>query len=471
MFRLQYFNGLVDPKEFSRLRGYAARVRAISAHSHSIDPSVFQELYRMAGDDPLLPSLRIFDWTQEKYLHRELGLFLSPELKVLVIQCPDPFQYPKDTRPRSEEEEFGLIMTLVFRAPALRLFSLARVTMAPKALDLLSRLRNLQSLELIHLNNNVADGLDPLEGLDAVLLPGFTDTSLCLPITVTTNLVRSLPSLSRLNFLSINVDAVEACPNLGLFSCLNVLRVFGMASSIYPFLSTVNAPNLEVLMLINEPDTHNADSWISIAGCVSLVASQWEHTLLRFSIIRELEDRTYPRAPLLEVLDPLLRATSLKCLEIEAGDYFSLSDDDILKLALAWPDLYSLRIVQVAGDPKPSIVSLGVIATHLRALSELQLPVDCSVHPPEILTSVLSSHPLVQATLHPIKSQQCDVEALQNQLRRLFPNLEKFEDEISSPSDDNDLGWTPSVRETQVWKYRPVGGGARKPRPKFMKSK
>lgn len=429
-------------------------MRFLWASRESLDIGIFTTLSELCGDLPLFPELRELDWTQERQIHPELGLFLSDRLELIRLECLVSRQYPQDPRSRRESDEVQVFHLITERAPHVQVLNLIDITVAPEALQLIPLLQGLRHLEMIHLNHHVKPGLGALDELGDLTMPGFMDLTPDSFAVVNSHFLLGLPTMSNLGYMSLNVDGIEDTDLelLGEFVCLKTLRVFGAIRSQFRFLSYISAPHLQILMLLKEYESHNVDEWADFRDCIEIISDRWKLTLVRFVIARSLKHRTDPRAPLMYILEPLLRVTQLQALQIDAVDYFSLSDDDILTMIRSWPELYDLRVANVAGQPKPSFISLGLIANYANLLRNLQLEIDCSLQPLEVLQDIPIQHRISEMTLNLTNPSRCNTEVFSHQVVRIFPCINKAP--IPHDNDvESSLGWGLVNRDKQTFKF------------------
>lgn len=412
---------------WERMAWYAMRVRKLYCRLWGLDHRVLLDILDRTNGKPLFPALEVLFLDQEPLFHKELLLFISPNLRYFEVVYVTLNQYPRDPRSHCPTEE-TLVFDALLRLPRrLQTFRLRSCKIMPSNLDRINQLSYLEVLDLVYMNPYTESPLNDLPGLDHLQLFGFAGEYETIHTPFSAHLLLALPAMHCLRWITLLVDRLpkDALASTLHFPCLNILRMMGSCSSKSNFLLSISAPVLYAVFLIEASEMCNSDPWTSNRECMVVLGNRFRETLHRVSLIRVRRDSYGPDEPLMYVLEPLLDITGMLVMEVASSDSFSLEDQDIRRMALSWPSLFALQISGSGGRLKPTLECIRTVVDHLPLLNQLALNIDCSTLSLESLSSIPSTpHPMSMSSLVLTKLRPQDLTLLAKQLTRIFPFLE-----------------------------------------------
>ncbi|OBZ76078.1 hypothetical protein A0H81_03136 [Grifola frondosa] len=340
----------IQEDEWSRFQQYAGRVRELHHHevNDKIDRSAFDALFLRNGGKPLLPALEGLDWRQSSPHGAEMLSFMPESLRRLRFFLTS--RNGGSEIPRKRDYNFGTALWLVAtRVPTLGVLEVRGVE-HPCSLSSLAEFKHLCTLSL-----------GTIPSISVVL--------------------QSCAAMEHLQSLSFFLHPNRSNELVGTFRtgfrALRSLSMSGTSSDTTSMLAAIRSPHLYSVVMMITLEVRDLEGW---RRCYQTLGSRFASSL------RTLEITCLPPVwqvigdeivPLQENIEALLTLHKLEKLYLAIDDiYVSLTDDDFLKIATAWPELSSLTIYVRQSDsvPPPSIHSLKIIAEHCPRLKTLTLP-------------------------------------------------------------------------------------------------
>ncbi|KAJ3481990.1 hypothetical protein NLI96_g7285 [Meripilus lineatus] len=139
---------------WERMAWYAMRVRKLYCRLWGLDHRVLLDILDRTNGKPLFPALEVLFLDQEPLFHKELLLFISPNLRYFEVVYVTLNQYPRDPRSHCPTEE-TLVFDALLRLPRrLQTFRLRSCKIMPSNLDRHpnSTIPSLEVLDLVYMN-------------------------------------------------------------------------------------------------------------------------------------------------------------------------------------------------------------------------------------------------------------------------------------------------------------------------------
>lgn len=389
--------GDITSAEWAHFCTYTTRVKEISYNTDSpaIDPLIWTVLVRKCQGESLFPRMRlVVVWlTDGSYDVPALLCFLSPSLRVFDLRIDDPT---------------GSDSALQLCASVKMVFQIL-VDIAPNLTDLrwetpcdrrfgvgfLARIGCLRSLRTLRLTKSYCPHPPKKTGR---LRP-----STQVPAAEIT-LLRALAAIPPLRYLHLDIQLAEldremkAIRGAGLtFQELRTLHVVGggPAGVLPTLVHSLSLPALQCLVVDHDFDRH-----VALAVLENQLSKLCAKLPLTLQILKWINLGTLPnhtlstagtmaQAPsvMSSVLGPLLRFTNLSHVEVELcmTNPLQFTDDGVVRLATAWPNIQTLHIIRTPGgkvptesistdDLHPTITALVTFAQCCPKLSSLTLP-------------------------------------------------------------------------------------------------
>ncbi|KAL1945289.1 hypothetical protein VTO73DRAFT_2140 [Trametes versicolor] len=388
--------GDITSAEWAHFCTYTTRVKEISYNTDSpaIDPLIWTVLVRKCQGESLFPRMRlVVVWlTDGSYDVPALLCFLSPSLRVFDLRIDDPT---------------GSDSALQLCASVKMVFQIL-VDIAPNLTDLrwetpcdrrfgvgfLARIGCLRSLRTLRLTKSYCPHPPKKTGR---LRP-----STQVPAAEIT-LLRALAAIPPLRYLHLDIQLAEldremkAIRGAGLtFQELRTLHVVGggPAGVLPTLVHSLSLPALQCLVVDHDFDRH-----VALAVLENQLSKLCAKLPLTLQILKWINLGTLPnhtlstagtmaQAPsvMSSVLGPLLRFTNLSHVEVELcmTNPLQFTDDGVVRLATAWPNIQTLHIIRTPGgkvptesistdDLHPTITALVTFAQCCPKLSSLTL--------------------------------------------------------------------------------------------------
>ncbi|KAI0373082.1 hypothetical protein BV20DRAFT_1042394 [Pilatotrama ljubarskyi] len=358
--------GEISATDYARFQFYARRVRKLvhRAERDRIHPTVVAALHGHSDGQPLLPSLRALFWCQRTPPDvLEILPLVSPFLKELCIAeiGVQGSLLPPSGVQSSNGFAFGrFIHALSIAAPRLETLTLSG-NIHSSSILCVSELKQLKALSIINFAQH---------GFGAGYLPVLRS---CAALSHLREFGINLSADGALSPLSLNADATEADFDRDFdgFHSLRSLRVHGSLSLVSRFLSHVSSAELASFgVFVPRPDR-----WEDYRGCLDTLCTRFASSLraVRFSgsWTGNLASLVRP----MDVLAPLLRLPQLEevCIISGTAVALSLTTEDALTLAKAWPKLKEFKLLYQPVPAALPIDALGAFATHCPQLETLWL--------------------------------------------------------------------------------------------------
>ncbi|KAI0362576.1 hypothetical protein OH77DRAFT_1416850 [Trametes cingulata] len=358
--------GDISTASYARFHFYAKRVRRLvhRAERDRVQPAVLAALHAHSDGQPLLPNLRALFWCQRTPPDvLEILPLVSSFLQELCIAeigvqgAPVP---PTTVQP-SNGFAFGrFIHALSGAAPRLETLTLSG-NIHSSSILCVSELKQLKALSIINFAQH---------GFGAGYLP----------------VLRSCAALSHLREFGINLTTDEAFSAASLdapsnenqlerdfdgFHSLRSLRVHGSLSLVSRFLSHVSSAELSSFgAFVPRPDR-----WEDYRSCLDTLCTRFASSLRAVRISGSWTGNLASLVRPMDVLAPLLRLPQLEevCIISGTAVALSLTADDALTLAKAWPRLQEFKLLYLPVPAALPIDALSAFATHCPRLRTLWL--------------------------------------------------------------------------------------------------
>ncbi|KAG6884980.1 hypothetical protein C0992_005549, partial [Termitomyces sp. T32_za158] len=308
--------------------------------------------------------------------------------------------------PDSSEEIFPTVWTcleaLPETSPGLRKL-LLQTRLSQASLKSFSRLSHLQSLSLF--NSGIRDfsffySLSTLEHLESLTISGFEEpASVVTPLTGTWT-TRPYPALRKLEITSDNPSKFSILFKIFKHHPLQRLELRHSRS------------------LSAESDLPSA--WSQVIHDIS---SKFL-TLKSLSIFGPING---PSTPSFGIFEPLVDMHEFESVHLDFPCLL-FSNDDLHKLASAWPGLVTLRMAGSSGTPNATIEALEVFAVLCPKLHGLSLPFDARQLPS------VNDLPVSFSKLKTLDAQDSPIDSalsVARHLDRIFPNLKTIQSTLN----------------------------------------
>lgn len=402
------------PGEWTRFEQYARRVRILTRLGPSkLEPAALVQLFRLTNGKPLLPNIEEIEYEEWHAFDPSILFLVTPSLRILRVNVSRN-TVARDPQHKRTNVALDLVLRRSSGALEDRDVSLTDVPLLfGLAADLLPR------NQCSNLTHAAFVGWEPLMDF---------------------NLLRGLASLPNLTDLSISLHREDQLSDYfrahQSFQSLRNLRLNGAATQLAPFLEAeaVSAPHLHSLEVEIEWYIDRAPELChrsAAAICANYSASLRE---IKMGTPRgsHSNGNTLPESPFLAAFEPLLGMHDLERIHLRAHRKWSLvlSDEELHRMADAWPMLTDLRLEVPSANSSLSPASVLYLASQCPNLRTLALPtvdIEC-LEDPE--TYPFLSHGLRQLEVgddfYGLKSQRMAefVPLLAGFVDRLFPCLD-----------------------------------------------
>ncbi|KAI0710307.1 hypothetical protein C8T65DRAFT_829666 [Cerioporus squamosus] len=408
-----------DDHEWARLQSYAVRVRELNYWEwNRVDSKTWTILSRRCNGESLFPRLERlvnFDVRNPECDAPLISHLLFPlSLRYLTLSCDPWLERERGVQNRDMLED------IVARVPNLQHLSLSRdMDKCPS----LHPIKELQELKSLSFPPNIAVDDDDL----------LTHCA-------------SLPSLRDFSF-RIDTQHGTKLPSIKHgFHLLTRISLQGSAADIVWFFKETSVTSLRDVSLTFDRATNTYTLLRSLQAILPIVSPS-----LRYFSLDTTVDVSEPLS-LLKAVEPLLDLRSLQKFSATSTQALSLSADDLVRMATAWPDIRVLHISDHRLKSSTSVLPARImehVALRCPRLESLKLPkVDFADLPPQAHEPVLD-HGLVDLDFYPGASvEDSDDEQPEEDSRsadasaawlnaavfidRLFPGLELEEDGAAS---------------------------------------
>ncbi|KAJ7226712.1 hypothetical protein GGX14DRAFT_626829 [Mycena pura] len=417
---------------------YSRRVRSLSVfgHWHANQlypaPDVLEAIRSSFTEECLFPNLRLLTWhvmVQDVSLFSDIRLFLSPKviranlyvpatepiislLPSLPIQFPELLQLSITSNPDNSDETLDSL-PLLSRAMSmitLKLFRIEKLSVGSldhRALEHLSRLPNLKSLEL-----------------------------------------RSFPGLPYVhNLQSLSLDVADP------FCALNDLHIAGNTAMQFAieFLNMVSAWRLQTFNVL----ARDIMAQSTIDQLYSTIAGRLSPSILHSVIIHDFDDEEHLEGSLADyvvngsVLAPLCCFANLTMISLCPPAGFDIDDTTAWDLARAWPKLELLMLSPSIDfwrhrlpPIRMTLHGLRAFAEHCKHLKHLTIHVNTTEVPPlDDSTTRVSPDKCILKFFNVGASAISDPPAVAQFLCALFPYLLDVDTSVDDDGWDDELGW------------------------------
>ncbi|KAG5650175.1 hypothetical protein H0H81_000449 [Sphagnurus paluster] len=393
MHSIMVLNGPINEKDWERLIFYAKRVRHLVFTDNKIHSSVYFRLLQWSKHAPLLPNVQSIE-----SMPRESGILcvLSPSLRRVSI-------VPDDT---SElfPAVWACLEALVDAAPQLRTLHV-QTTLTEASLSSFSRMSDLRELSLI--------------------CPGIHDL----------RFVHKLSSLEHLNSLRITFDKSSTIssplrpPKSPAFPALTNLDLSIPPLQISQVLSIFNNHFLERLeiraatsAMTRAHEQIDPDMWARGLRGIPTMFPHLKHLTLGYYGDQYGDILASGLFPLFE---PLLELRKIETIRLEFP-WLLFTDDEFKKIALAWPELTTLRFAGSNGMPVATIAALESFAINCPKIVGLSLAFDARVLPP----TTVDDAPVSFSRVRTFDTQESPIESplsVARHLDRIFPHIKTIQ--------------------------------------------
>lgn len=401
MSKLQ--RGDISPQEWLRFQQYARRVFVVSHIIPSaLEASVFSLLLHLNGEKPLLPRVERLEYDQWHPFDPSILFLASPSLHTLRVDYRIA-NFARDAHDRRPNVALNLLLRKAFAdTPLTQEDDVSLLALTPDQVPI-TRCSELREIALLSWESI----------FDCTLLRGLSG-------------LQNLIDLS----LSVHVDD-EYFTAVQHFGALHKLTLQGACHRVAQFIETgaLSAPRLRTLHLdispIGTQQVHDLNR------CIAAVCSQYHRSLRELHLLsRGWGNPTQPEQPLLDVFQPLLELHDLEVIHITPfpRGRLTLSDETILEIALAFPNLTDFMLELYPTSTEPSPASLVELATHCPLMRKLHLPyldlkafTDAASYP----TLAHGLHVLkIGNDIHGLNSAHLKASQFAQFLDRIFPELD-----------------------------------------------
>lgn len=403
------FHDDVEPAHWLRLESYAAAIHELQVtteNPYGFDGFVLVLAARHFQGRPMLPSLVTLTLDHPDLIPA-LPLLLSPTLRTVSFCFCDAFSIGKLPYPLHK----GFMKVISEQAPSIEKLVLPGFLSNRESYNPILNLRNLHTL--IISKSEINTGNVPLD------------------------IIASSASLVELemNFSSTSSDAspLDLKFQLPCFQSLRSLSLTGASGLFINSILTIFSfiPIESVLIRLECSDVQ----WRTITTSVA----QWANTVQRFEFIVRSGLMILPRY---SDLEPLLSCHQMRHLIVKHYPFPSspsLSHDNIVEMATAWPELRELKL-QLA-TVGVNLKSLTLLTKKLPSLRELSLSVDFSTLPARIVKRPRrTGEQLLKLDINHFSLGKSDPVTVADHLNNLFPFAAIDTIYTESPSSVHKLG-------------------------------
>ncbi|KAF8153355.1 hypothetical protein B0H34DRAFT_800567 [Crassisporium funariophilum] len=342
--------GNISPEDWARFDWYARRIRKFSYNRDPDSLDIAMHVYfRIAQlrSSPLLPSLRHLhcpSTSQNDFLISGICLFLSPSLQTLEFENISSV----------EDKLCGTVLhTLASDGAHIEKIALRGRGLSRDTVWMAVRFEHLKHLELAGMGEAI--NLEIMETIGS--LPRLVD--LAIDFTEST-----MEPLSK---------------DLGLKD-LKSLMITAPVPFIQAFLPHISTNHLETFVAVapSNPPIDKKDFLNDVVG-------RWKDSLRRIALVHQQVDEHIEELHI-DALSPLIPLKKLTYLRLE-GYAMELTDDNVADLGVAWPEMTTLLLPFISAlNPRPTIVSLRILAQLCPGLRHLRIPLNTSDLPPFVST-------------------------------------------------------------------------------------
>lgn len=261
----------------------------------------------------------------------------------------------------------------------------------------------------------------------------FLDISGLHPMLVELHILNYLCHFQDLVELRIFVSPISECdsqPPAPLKS-LEKLTIRGHISSIPLYLIKLRAPFLKELEIqfstlplpinLQLPAINDYNLTLCfdmVAECFSSLQS------LQFCSVQPLSFEARISVNV-SCIQPLLKLSHIKCFRFWAFPSLSISDEDIVVMASAWPKIVSLQIPHTNSLTTPTLVGLEHLSRHCPHLKTLEMTINTQNKLPDSSSTEVLTHGLQHFC--PFSSSVRNPVMVARYLDQMFPNLEAID--------------------------------------------
>jgi hypothetical protein len=406
---LQSILGELDLRKLTVFNSYAVRVKRIIVHNINITA---------------IPSIEPYTCIQLTQLKN--GLF--PSLKFLIFLV------------NSLDEVVNLsVLPLLLRSK-----SLSEVTYCAEFYDELSDVlailfQHANDCDLRHLG--LQGALDHRQVNTLLQFRHLKSIALSLDMgSWTVDILDILSQLQLLDFQLIlfprgSTSIPERAPAPIAFPTLRKLTLVlidGIMAGVLNILHSIVANQVQRIHLCTH-EWSSRDDFYLLYQCLGNFTSLRKLTHILPMLELELEDIADQPVSLLTVIQPILALTHLEKLKLHfLKPLFSVSDDDVSRLALKCPSLKALILIPMPEEwhvdlNRPTFASLRCLATTCLNLVELVLPIFVDEQSLLLDIPIISLHRLQRLHLYKTSVDPALLLPLARRLDQIFPHLNDIE--------------------------------------------
>ncbi|KAM5544976.1 hypothetical protein V8D89_001087 [Ganoderma adspersum] len=425
--------GVISIDDWSRLQSYASRVRSLSIPHHTLDhPSVWSFLARYCAGAPLFPDLRVLDAYDITDLQlTPLLLVLCPSLRDVAIS----FEGGRSGSAALPDIMGSVLQTLAQTAPQLKILNL----LGDHSLDRehLLHLERFSSIQEIVFGNQFH--------FDEPVLHSISKIPTLRDLTIAVRLHRIGKGQTRM------LDFGDG------FRGLRNLALRGKSKDLADVVVAISAPALEWLTL----DFVDSVGIHTLEAPLTAIAAHIPDTIVHYN-----STFCAPLSPTPASLADLLQQLLSKMPNLVTFNLFSeetplsVTNDDLVRIGDAWPQLYHLNVRQWTGRynlgtvRRPTVAGLAELATRCPKLTDVSLPElnigKAAAHPDSEPRAIpFLDHGLKQLFVQSVSNAQ---QAAQHEaalaLDMIFPHLEleRMRPAVGGPAT------RPCTQWVNVWK-------------------
>ncbi|KAF5367283.1 hypothetical protein D9615_010466 [Tricholomella constricta] len=299
---------------------------------------------------------------------------------------------------------------LVEHAPKLQDLHV-QTTLTPACLSTIPRMSNLQCLSLL------CKGLRDVRFLHALhvlkhlkkLVISFEDSA--------TFVISSLPKASTAQALPALIELNVSVPPQQISPLLSIFKEHSLRR-----LEIRTPPKRSILEGPPQPDPiPDPEMWAKALQDIPIRFPYLTHMTVGFQ--RDRMDMTAPG--LFPLFEPLLDLRELENVNLDFPWLF-FTDDDFKKIALAWPELCTLRLAGSVGTPIATVTALQSFAIHCPKLHGISLQFDARQLPP----TTIEDAPISFSKVKLLDTQDSPVDSALSVARhidRIFPSIKTIQ--------------------------------------------